>query len=150
MELKERWGETGGQRRGGAKGVGGADGQRKTKIKRGAGSAPAPRGDNDMKEPSWRSHTSLAHLRRHKIILTSPNAHTHTQLQRRHVNKYAASYTCTHTQTGARQQREGKDLDTSLITALPTQTDLLLLLETAKHNKAHTGVGITLTCLLLA
>lgn len=45
-------------------------------------------GNNDMKGPSWRSHTALAHLKRHKI---SWPLHTHTHLHSRmraHINSW--------------------------------------------------------------
>lgn len=46
---------------GGTEGVEGARDQARCRERTDSG------GNNDMKEPSWRSHTALAHLRRHKI-----------------------------------------------------------------------------------
>lgn len=46
---------------GGTEGVEGYQDQAGRRVRTGSG------GNNDMKELSWRSHTALAHLRRHKI-----------------------------------------------------------------------------------
>lgn len=85
---KERWRE----RR-----LAGQKGWRGPEIKRDAGSCTDSGGNNDMKEPSWRSHTALAHLRRHKI---SWPLHTHTGT---HTDRHACMQTLInapiHTQT---------------------------------------------------
>lgn len=51
-------------------------------------------GNNDMKGESWRSHTALAHLRRHKI---SWPLHTHTRTQTQtNTPKKTCMYACKH------------------------------------------------------
>lgn len=77
-------------------------------------------GNNDMKELNWRSHTALAHLRRHKISWPL-HVHTYRHTQT-YMNDSKATYTCrctfahwhkeslshthTHTQPEALKQRE--------------------------------------------
>lgn len=48
-------------------------------------------GNNDMKELNWRSHTTLAHLRRHKISWPL-HAHTYRHTQT-YMNDSKATYT---------------------------------------------------------
>ena len=76
-------------------------------------------GNNDMKEPSWRSHAALAHLRRHKIswpLHTHTHAHTHEPtcmhaITHTHLQTHTSKDTHTHSgkpqmQPEAVQQRE--------------------------------------------
>lgn len=108
-------------------------------------------GNNDMKEPSWRSHTALAHLRRHKISwpLHIDTTHTTTNTLTCRCTKKV-----THRHTRARSQRlDNKEKSvmsrtskhnchhSSAYTNWP-----LLPLQTAKHNELQTRAPNAPTC----
>lgn len=59
---------------------------------------PEHGGNNDMKEPRWRSHTALAHLTRCKIPWP-PHTHAHTLSAHEHTRQ------STHARSGQRDRR---------------------------------------------
>lgn len=86
-------------------------------------------GNNDMKEPSWRSHAALAHLRRHKI---SWPLHTHT-----HMNIHVCMQT--HTLADTQKNKDTHTVGNRECSRRLYNKEKSVTSRTSKHSDHHSS-----------